>query len=466
MEDIKQNSSKKVFELTKEFVVNLREIIENEDKDSAIETLDSLHAADIAEIYDDLNIEEAKFLYLLLDKEKAADVIAELNDNDREKFLNALPSDVVAKQFIEEMDSDDAADVIGDMSEDRQEEVLSHIEDYNQAGDIVDLLTYDENTAGGLMAKEMVAVNQKLSVSRSIVELRSQAEEVDEIYYIYVIDDNDHLVGTLSLKKLLLSSTKMPISELLQPDVISVKTDTTDVEVAKIMKKYDLVALPVVDSIGRLKGRITIDDVVDVIQEEAEKDYQMVSGITHDVESNDGVYRLTRARFPWLLIGLFGGIIGAWVIGYFEGDIAKYAGLALFLPLIAAMGGNAGVQSSSIIVQGLANQSIVKGGIFRRLLKELVVSLLNGIMLSVLIFAYNYFMSDSYALTLSVSIALFTVIIFASIFGTLVPLILDKYKIDPALATGPFITTVNDIMGLLIYLSISRVIFDSAFVLA
>jgi magnesium transporter len=314
------------------------------------------------------------------------------------------------------------------------------------------------------MAKELVAVNSQLSVNRCIVELRSQAETVDEIYYIYVVDNNQHLVGTLSLKKLLLSSTKDPISTLQNEDVISVRTDTTDVEVAKIMKKYDLVALPVVDSIGRLKGRITIDDVVDVIQEEAEKDYQMISGISEDVESNDSVYLLTRARFPWLLIGLFGGIIGAWVIGYFEGDIAKYAGLALFLPLIAAMGGNVGVQSSSIIVQGLANHSIAKGGVFRRLFKELLVSLLNGLSLSILIFTYNYFMSDSYALTLSVSIALFTVIIFASLFGTLVPLILDRYKIDPALATGPFITTVNDIMGLLIYLSISRIIFDMPFI--
>lgn len=459
MEDNKQQNTA-IFELNKEFVVELRQIIEQKNEKEAKRLLDTLHAADIAEIYDELNVVEAKFLYLLLDKEKAADVVAELDDDDREKFLNAIPSEVIAKQFIEEMDSDDAADVIGDMSEERQEEVLSHIEDYEQAGDIVDLLTYDENTAGGLMAKELVAINQNLSVSRSIVELRNQAEELDEIYYIYVVDDNSNLLGTLSLKKLLLSPTSALISSISNTEVISVKTDTPDIEVAKIMKKYDLVALPVIDSIGRLKGRITIDDVVDVMQEEAEKDYQMVSGITEDVESSDSVYRLSRARFPWLLIGLFGGIIGAWVIGYFEEDIRRYAGLALFLPLIAAMGGNAGVQSSSIIVQGLANQSIIKGGILNRLLKELLVSLLNGISLSIIIFGYNYFFSDSYALTVSVSISLFIVIIFASIFGTLVPLLLERKKIDPALATGPFITTVNDIMGLLIYLSISRILFD------
>ncbi len=459
MTDNKQHGTQ-IFELSKNFVDSLRQIIQEKNEQKAIEVLGKLHAADIAEIYDKLNVKEAKFLYLLLDKEKAADVIAELDEDDSEKFLNALPSEIVAKQFIEEMDSDDAADVLGEMSEKRQEEVLSHIKDHEQAGDIVDLLSYEDDTAGGLMAKELVAINQDLSITKCLIELRNQAETVDEIYYIYVVDNKGVLVGTLSLKKLLLNSEKSLISSLANKEIISVKTDTPEIEVAKIMKKYDLVALPVVDSIGRLKGRITIDDVVDVIQEEAEKDYQMISGITEDVESDDSVYKLSRARFPWLLIGLMGGIIGAWVIGYFEGDIAKYAGIALFLPLIAAMGGNVGVQSSSIIVQGLANHSISKGGVFSRLSKELMVALLNGISLSILIFIYNHFFSDSYALTLSVSLALFSVIIFASLFGTLVPLILDKYKIDPALATGPFITTVNDIMGLLIYLSISRIIFD------
>ncbi len=456
----KNQHGTQIFELSKDFVTNIRQIIQKKDEQKALEFLKKLHAADIAEIYDELDIEEAKFLYLLLDKEKAADVIAELDEDDSEKFLNALPSEIVAEQFIEEMDSDDAADVLGEMSEKRQGEVLSHIKDHEQAGDIVDLLSYDDDTAGGLMAKELVAINQDLSVKKCLIELRNQAEAVDEIYYIYVIDNKGVLVGTLSLKKLLLNSENSLISSLANTEIISVKTDTPEDEVAKIMKKYDLVALPVIDSIGRLKGRITIDDVVDVIQEEAEKDYQMISGITEDVESDDSVYKLSRARFPWLLIGLLGGIIGAWVIGYFEGDIAKYAGIALFLPLIAAMGGNAGVQSSSIIVQGLANHSITKGGLVVRLGKELMVALLNGISLSILIFIYNYFFSDSFALTLSVSLALFTVIIFASLFGTLVPLILDKYKIDPALATGPFITTVNDIMGLLIYLSISRLFFD------
>jgi magnesium transporter len=290
-------------------------------------------------------------------------------------------------------------------------------------------------------------------------EMRKQAEDVDEVYYVYVIDDNGVLKGTLSLKKLLLSSANKKVSNIINTDVILVKTDTSSEEVANIMNKYDLVALPVVDALNRLVGRITIDDIVDVIREEAERDYQLVSGITQDVESSDSAWVLTRARIPWLFIGLFGGIIAALVMGVYEGDLGNFPKMAFFIPLIAAMGGNVGVQSSSIIVQALASNSMGFEGIGRKLLKELGVASINGIILSSVIFAYNYFFSDSFALTLTVSSALFAVIVFASMFGTFVPMLLNRFSIDPALATGPFITTVNDIMGLFIYLVIGRAFF-------
>ena len=358
------------------------------------------------------------------------------------------------------MESDDAADVIGDLSEEKKAEVLSNIEDIEQAGDIVELLNYDEDTAGGLMAKELLAVNKNLTVRACLIELRQQAEKVKNIYYIYVIDDDNKLVGTLSLKKLLLANSSQIIYDICNTDIITVHTGEDDEVVANLMHKYNLIALPVVDGIGRLVGKITIDDVVDVIKEEAERDYQMVSGLTEDVESSDSVFQLIRARIPWLLIGLLGGVLGAGIIGHFEGDLMKYAGLALFLPLIAAMGGNVGVQSSSIVVQSLAAANADIEGIGTKLLKELFVAIINGLVLATLIMSYTLIVNDSYPLTMSVSISLFVVIIFASIFGTFVPLVLDKLKIDPALATGPFITTVNDIMGLLIYLSIARVIFN------
>jgi len=454
-----ENYTYEQFELSREFLDNLRSLIEQDQKEQILELLKDLHPADIAEIYEELNIEEAKSTFLLLDQEVAADVLAELEEDDRKKFLKIIPSDVLAKRFIENMDSDDAADIIQELPEKKAERVLSHIKDEEQAEDIKELLTYDEDTAGGLMAKELLSVNQDLTVRECLIELRKQAEEVNEVYYIYVVDDDNKIVGILSLKSLLTAPAQTKVKTICNTDVISVQAEEKSEEVALMMHKYNLVALPVTSFDGELLGRITIDDVVNVIKEEAEKDYQMISGLTDDVESSDSVYRLTRARFPWLLIGLAGGIIGAGIIGVFEGDIKQFAGLALFLPLIAAMGGNAGVQSSSIVVQGIASGDLGINGIGQKLSKELAVSFLNGIILSSLIFTYSYFFQDSLPLTISVSIALFIVIIFASVFGTLIPLVLNRLKIDPALATGPFITTVNDIMGLMIYLYIARVIF-------
>ncbi len=449
------------FELTKEYIDELKQIIEQKDEKKAKELMEDLHAADIAEIYDDLTIEEAKFLFLLLDGDKAADVLAELEDDDRERFMKALPSDVIAKQFIDHMDSDDAADVIADLPDERQEEVLSHIDDMGQAGDIVELLKYDEDTAGGLMAKELITVKEDWTVEKCIAEIRKLAGEIDEVFFVYVVDDDNVLKGVLSLKRLIIADSKKKVIDISNTDIISVKEDTPKDEVVNIAGKYDLVVLPVVDSLGRLVGRITIDDIVEVMQEEAEKDYQLVSGITEDVEPGDKIWVLTRARLPWLLIGLFGGILGAKVISVYEEPLAQFASMAFFIPLIAAMGGNVGVQSSSIIVQALASHNTGLDSMFVRLIKELAVALLNGIILAILIFALSYLFYDNMALSVSVSSALILVIVFASIFGTFVPLALDRFNIDPALATGPFITTVNDITGLFIYLSISQFIFSN-----
>jgi len=447
------------FELTREFIDKLRIHIDNKEEVAALDMVKDLHPADIAEIYEEMEIEEAKYIHLLLDGETAADVMVELEEDDREQFLDALPSEFIATQIIDKMDSDDAADLIGELSDEKQEEVISFIEDIDQAGDIVDLLNYDEDTAGGLMAKELITVNENWTMPTCLREMRKQAAEMDEVYYVYVIDDNNILKGTLSLKRMLLASTNASIKNILNTDIISVKTDTKSEEVANIMEKYNLVALPVVDAIGRLLGRITIDDVVDVMREEAERDYQLMSGITQDVEHSDSPWLLTRARIPWLFIGLFGGIIGALVIGSYETDLGLYPQMAFFIPLIAAMGGNVGVQSSSIIVQALASNSLGFDSIGKKLSKELIVACINGVVLSTVIFAYNFYFSDSFALTITVSCALFAVIIFASLFGTFVPMFLEKMKIDPALATGPFITTVNDIMGLFLYLMIGRIFF-------
>ncbi len=448
------------FEITREYIDRLKELVEENNTDELKATMEPLHPADIAEVMDDLTMDEAKFIYLLLEGEKASDVLIEIPEQHRRRFLKVLPPELIASKFIEYMDSDDAADIMADLDEDMKQEVLKEIEDTEQAGDIVDLMEYEEDSAGGIMAKEMVSVNENWTVATCLKEISRQAEEVDEIYYIYVTDDQDRLKGVLSLKKLILNSTNTKISNLFEPDVISVRTSARQEEVAEMMDKYDLVAIPVIDGIGRLKGRITFDDVIDFVREEAERDYQMIAGIAGDVEPDDRAWELIRARFPWLLIGMIGGIMGALVLGSYETELSRVTELAFYIPLTMAMAGNVGVQSSSIVVQGIASGVKDVGATGKRLLKELTVAFTTASIFAVLIFIYNYFAQGNMDLTLSVSISLFIVMLYASFFGTLIPLLLHKLKVDPALATGPFITTMNDILGLFIYFVIGKMFFD------
>ncbi|MBR5956885.1 MAG: magnesium transporter [Salinivirgaceae bacterium] len=442
------------FELNKEFIEQLQTAIQ-ERADVQIESMvKELHPADIAEILGELETEERQYLINLLPEEITADTIVELEEDERGELLKDLPSQEIAHSVIEHVDSDDAADIISELPEEKQDEVLSNISDIEQAGDIVDLLNYAPDSAGGLMATELVSVNEELTVRACIEEIRKQASDVEEFFYVFVTDNQDMLKGVLHLKKLLLAKDNEPIKNLIE-DIRSVKTDDDCEEVANIMRKYDLVSVPVVDSIGRLKGRITIDDVVDVIKDEAEEDYQLMSGITGDIDSNDSVFKLTRARIPWLLIGLAGGILGSIVIGGFDSQLIKHPEMAFFIPLIAAMGGNVAIQSSSIIVQGLANNSLGLDSASRKIIKEVLVALVNGSIVALIALIYNMVMGQSFALCLTVSVSLITVVLFAAIVGTSLPLAFEKIKIDPAVATGPFITTTNDIMGMVIYFFVS-----------
>jgi len=446
------------FELTKEFINDIKERLEQKDFKVLKSELSQLHHVDIAALIEELGEEQGKTLFELFEDQDSAEILIELDDENREVVLENLTSQEIAEELIENLDSDDAADIISDLSTAKKVEVLSHIEDIEHASDIVDLLSYPENTAGGLMAKELIQVNDKWSVLRCVKEMRKQAEDVDKVYTIYVVNDHNILLGTLSLKKLLLTSEKTYIKNVYNEKVISVKADFDDEEVANIMDKYDLVVLPVVDDLNRLIGRITIDDIVDVIKEEAMEDYNKASGISEQVDSSDDIITLTRARLPWLLIGLMGGIMGAQVMGIF--DIQNNIELAFFTPLIAAMGGNVGVQSAAIIVQGLASNSLGMDTMGERLLKELGVAMLNGIICSVLIMLITFLLGYPSSIYFTVSISLMAVIIFAALFGTFVPLALNKYKIDPALATGPFITTVNDVLGLFIYFMIGKLFLE------
>lgn len=445
-------------QFSQEFYDEFRSIIESKDKDKALEILNDLHPADIAALYQELDLDEAEFVYLLLDADKAADVLLELDEEERRKMLEHLPVDVIAKQFIDHMETDDAVDVMRDLDEDVQEEILSHIDDVEQAGDIVDLLKYDEDTAGGIMGTEMVIVNENWSMAECVKEMRLQAETMSEIYYVYVVDDDERLKGIFPLKKMITNPSVSRIKQVMEQAPVAVKTDTSIEEVAQVIEKYDIVAVPVVDSIGRLVGRITVDDVMDEVREQSERDYQLASGISQDIESTDTVFDQTKARLPWLLIGIAGGIASATILGGFEGSLGRNPVLALFIPLIGGTGGNVGIQSSALVVQGLANGTLDIKNAMQQVFKESGVAFINSTIISLLVFLYNLFFLDSMAITLAVSLSLLAVVIFASIFGTIVPLTLEKLKIDPALATGPFITITSDIIGVLIYMGICEVL--------
>jgi len=444
------------FKLTDELVDQIQLLIANQKDTDLRQMMKEYHYADVAEIANELEEEEATYIIKLLDSEKTSDVLTELDEDMREAVLNNLSVKEIADE-LEELDTDDAADIVGELPDELVQKVISRIEDREHAKDIVDLLRYDDDSAGGLMAKELVRVNENWDVLTCVKEMRAQAENVTRVHSIYVVDDEDILKGRLSLKDLLTTSTKTHIKEVYIPKVDYVKVNEKGEEVAKIMSKYDLEAIPVVDEIGRLVGRITIDDIVDVIREEADKDYQLAAGISQDVEADDSIWQLTRARLPWLILGLFGGLGAAVIMGSFETIIENAPEILFFTPLIAAMAGNVGVQSSAIIVQGLANDDL-RGSIANRLWKEMLLALLNGLILSLLLFVFTWIWKGDFLTAMAISASLVAVIVVAGIIGTFIPLFLDKRGIDPAIATGPFITTSNDIFGILIYFWIAKLI--------
>lgn len=442
-------------EYTPEYLEHIRQIILTDDKAQAKKELEDLHPADIAELYKNLELNEAEYLYRLLDDDTAADVLMELDEDDRLKMLSAMPAEEIAKQ-IDHLDTDDAVDLIQQLDEEEREEILAHIDDVEQAGDIIDLLKYDEDTAGGLMGTEMIVVNENWSMPECIKEMRMQAEEMDEIYYIYVVDNDYKLRGIFPLKKMITHPSVSKIKHVMETDPVSVKVDTPIDEVALDFEKYDLVAMPVVDSIGRLLGRITVDDVMDTVRESSERDYQLASGISSDVDADDTILAQTKARIPWLLIGIASGILASLILSGFEAQLQAVTALALFIPIIGGTGGNVGVQASAIVVQGLANGSLDIKEFSKQLGKEVLIGLLNATIISAVVLVYNLIMLPAdLAVTMSVAVSLFLVVMIASILGTVVPLTLEKLHINPALATGPFIQIMNDILGLIIYVGIS-----------
>lgn len=451
----KKDQNKK-FQITDQLINEIINLVDSNDEKKLRNKFDELHHADVAEILEELHFDQATHIIKLLDSEETSDILMELDDDYREKILKNLSTKEIAEE-VEELDTDDATDIIAELPEERQKKVISKIEDKDHKADIKELLKYDDDSAGGLMAKELIKINENWAVTRCVKEMRSQASEVTRVHSVYVVDNNDKLLGRLSLKDLLVANPKSNIKSIYISKVDFVNVNDTGEHVASIMQKYDLGAIPVVDDKKKLLGRITIDDIVDLIKEEAEKDYQLAAGITQDVDVDDSIYKLSWARLPWLFLGLLGGIGAAAVMGGFEEVLLEYKILFYFTPLIAAMAGNVGVQSSAIIVQGLANNDI-KDSINNRLFKETLLSILNGIILAAFLFGFIYLWRNEIDVALAISLSLVVVIIVAGIVGTFIPLFLNKRGIDPAIATGPFITTSNDIFGILIYFLIAKLI--------
>ncbi|MUU79390.1 magnesium transporter [Winogradskyella endarachnes] len=444
------------FQLTDELIEKVEILIEDQNDKELKTLLNEYHYADIAEILDDLDNEDAVYVIKLLDSETTSDILMELDEDIREKILENLSTKEIAEE-VEELDTDDAADMIAELPEARQAEVISYIEDHGHRDEIQELLTYDEDTAGGLMAKELVKVYETWTVAGCLRRIRGQAKDVTRVHSVYVVDKQDKLIGRLSLKDLIISKSDMKIADIAKDNVDWVNVNDDVEDVAKVMSKYDLEAIPVVDNNQILLGRITIDDIVDVLKEEADKDYQLAAGITQDVEADDSVWELTKARLPWLVLGLFGGLGSVFIMKGFEEVMETVPSLFFYTPLIAAMAGNVGVQSSAIIVQGIANDN-VKGSLASRLIKEIGLSLINGFALAILVILFGLLINQDTTESFAIAISMMSVIVVAALVGTFVPIILDKRGIDPAIATGPFITTSNDILGIYLFFVLSGLI--------
>ena len=449
-----------IFELSQEYLERLKEAIDKKDEVFILSTLNGVNSADISSVLHEFDTEDSIYVFELLDKEVSAEILTELDEDVRGKFLKNFSSQSIAA-LIDLIDSDDAADILNDLSVKRKEEVIALLENEEKANHVIDLLRYDEDCAGGLMAKELIKTNVNWTVGKCIEQIRRQAENVQKMYSVYVVDNKDKLLGRVSLKKLIIADENKKIADIYDPgDLVAVETYMDEEDVARVMEKYDLESVPVVNLQGKLVGRITIDDVIDVMREIAEQERQLMSGISEDVEEDDSIWVLSRARLPWLTIGMVGGLFAASFMGLFEADIAQIPAMALFIPLITATGGNVGIQSSSIVLQSLATRSVFGDKYAKRLFKALIVAIINGLVLASLVFAANMVIGESLKLSAVVSCALFSVVLLASFMGTFTPIVLDKIGLNPALASGPFITTANDLIGLGVYFGLAHLLYN------
>ncbi len=443
------------FELTKDFLEATIDAVKRKDADFIEKEIADLYPADIATILYELDGPEAHYVFQFLDTETGADVLSSIDSDDRKRFIKEQFEVEEIAKYVNLFDSDDAVDLLNEQSIEVRERVIALLEDREQARFILDLLHYPEDVAGGLMQKELVKVFEDQTVSECVEQIRDQAESVDKVYAVYVVDTEHRLKGIVSLKEIVLARKNTKIGNVVQEDIVWVETTLPGEEVAEVMQRYDLEVIPVVNAVGRLLGRITIDDVVDFITEKADEDFQAVTGITGEVEEDDNVWQLAKSRLPWLVVGVIGSLLAATVIKGFESRLVQISALALFIPIMGSTGGNVGIQTSSLIVQSLAEKTGLSLGLGERLFKIVKVALLNGVVIGALTGCYVYIIGEP-ELFWVVCLALLSVVMLASIMGTITPLVLDKFGINPAVASGPFITTANDLVGISTYFFIAN----------
>ena len=449
-------------EIGEQFVDEIDGFLQEGQRGIVLNIIEDLHPADIAQLIRHLPEDSGRALFHWLPEDKAGAALTEMESARRNVLLGDKDTGEIVS-LLDEIDTDDAADVLNDLPDDVAQDVLPRLEDTYE---VQALLRYPDDSAGGLMENEYVAVRDTATVGQATEELRQCAEEVDPVYAVYVHDAAGRLVGVVDLKRLVLAPAGAPISSIMA-EPTSVEPELDQEEVARIMERYDLVTLPVVSADGHLLGRITIDDIVDVIREEAEEDLQRASGITGDEEFSASIFAVSRGRLVWLMVGLVGAFCSGLVIRAFEGELEAAAVLAMFIPIVMAMAGNAGIQSSAIAVQGLASGDLWSSDVVRRIGKELAVALINGIALAialagiVIVMGSLGVLGDALIVQLAITsaISLLIVIVIATVLGALIPLLLHRIGIDPALAMGPFIMASNDIIGLAVFFSVASVLY-------
>jgi magnesium transporter len=430
----------------------IKEILERGDKSFIRTIVIDIHPADLAEALTRLNRDESTVVIENLNTEKIAEVLVELDSPIRKEILDRLDRDKLV-EIIGAMDSDDATDVIGELEEEVASWILAAMP-WKEFREVETLLQHEEDTAGGIMALEIVAVDQESTSEKALEVLRRKADEVEDVFNIYVIDKKGVLKGLVSLKDLVLADPSSRLSEIMEKEPITVHTKMDQEEVANLFRKYDLVAAPVVNEKGRLEGRITVDDVLNVIEEEASEDITLLAGITDEEIGERSIFKMSRVRLPWLLVAFVGEMVSAMVMSRFQKSLNEVIAAAFFIPLIMAMGGNMGIQSSTVIIRGLATGEIHLRDTWQRLLREIFVAFLNGFVIALLLFGVVTLWLSNIYFGMAVCLSLMAVLFNAAFMGTLIPLLLKRIKIDPAIATGPFITTSNDILGLLVYFGI------------